>query len=95
MIRDGAGRLARLVNMIFYIQARPGVSIDALAERYGISRRQVFRDIDELEDAGVPIYYDCGYRILNEWEHIFYRKEGRHELSDKVDLRCGNEASGS
>ena len=78
-------KIPRLINMLFFIQSRPGVTAAGLAERYMISQRQVYRDINELEDAGVPIYYDYGYRVLNEWEHLFYWEEGEHELSNKIN----------
>ncbi len=35
-----------------------------LAERCGVSERTVYRDLATLSEAGAPIYYDNGYKIL-------------------------------
>lgn len=57
-------RLPRLLEMFFIIQAVPGLSAAELAERCGVSIRQCYRDLKTLEDGGVPLYNDRGYRIL-------------------------------
>lgn len=79
------GKMSRLINMIFFIQARPGVSVSTLVERYGIDERTVYRDLGCIERARVPIYYDHGYRILSGWQHIF-TFEGR-----EIDVTLSNE----
>lgn len=35
-----------------------------LAEKCGVSERTVYRDLATLAEAGAPIYYDNGYKIL-------------------------------
>ncbi len=57
-------RLSRLLEMFFTIQANPGLSAAELADRCGVSVRQCYRDLKTLEDGGVPLYNDRGYRIL-------------------------------
>ncbi|MBA2133778.1 helix-turn-helix transcriptional regulator [Capillibacterium thermochitinicola] len=57
-------RLSRLLEMFFIIQAVPGLSASELAERCGVSIRQCYRDLRTLEEGGVPIYNERGYRIL-------------------------------
>lgn len=72
----------RLLNMVFYIQAHPGIKAVALSKRYNASMRQIERDINYLEGAGVPIYAErgFGYHILNRWKHIFYDEGVTNEL---------------
>jgi predicted DNA-binding transcriptional regulator YafY len=52
--------------MIFLIEAKPGLSAEELARICGISIRNCFRDLQVLCCAGVPIYNDNGYRLLEK-----------------------------
>lgn len=60
-----SGRLKRLLRLITYLQNGTTLDAAALAERMGVSRRTLFRDIDALEAAGIPCTHDrqTGYRI--------------------------------
>lgn len=42
------------------LQLRVRLTADALAEEFGVSVRTIYRDIDELSAAGIPIYGDRG-----------------------------------
>lgn len=57
-------RVSRLLKMFFIIQAYPGLTAAQLSERCGVSQRQCFRDLRTLQDAGVPLYNDRGYRLI-------------------------------
>jgi predicted DNA-binding transcriptional regulator YafY len=59
-------KIIRLVRMILLINAHPGLSVEELAKRNGISVRQCFRDLQALCCAGVPIFCDNGYRMLEK-----------------------------
>lgn len=65
-------RLERLHAITNHLRARAPrtVSASALAERFGVSRRTIERDLRSLGDAGVPIYgvdgRTGGYTILPE-----------------------------
>ena len=51
------------------LQSGSHQNADALAEQCGVSRRTVFRDIESLREAGVPVQFDNGdqkYRIDEE-----------------------------
>lgn len=61
-------RLVRLLNMVLVIQAYPGKSIRELAGICGVGERQCFRDLRDLQAAGVPIYNDQGYRIVDRFK---------------------------
>lgn len=51
-------QLARKIRMIWLLQTGVPATADQLAQDLQISRRTVFRDIRELEDAGIDIRYD-------------------------------------
>lgn len=53
-------RIDRLTAIIIFLQGRPHVAVDKLAERYAISERTVYRDLIALQEAGVPIGSEAG-----------------------------------
>ncbi|HUU22120.1 MAG TPA: YafY family protein [Phycisphaerae bacterium] len=59
-------RIYRLLRLITLLQSGRGFSADELANELEVSRRTVFRDLNMLEMAHIPYYYDAernGYRI--------------------------------
>jgi len=59
------GRLQRLLRLITLLQGGVTLNASALAERMGVSRRTLFRDLKALEAAGIDYEYhsERGYRI--------------------------------
>lgn len=53
-------RVSRLLEMVTLIQSRMGWNARVLAERFGISRTQVFNDVRALRKAGVPVERSAG-----------------------------------
>lgn len=53
----------RLFSLIHRIAAEPGLSSKQLAEATGRSARTIFRDLEELQRLGLPLYNDNGYRF--------------------------------
>ena len=63
-------RISRIVQILTSIQAGHNYSADELASLVGVSRRTVFRDLNELEAIGVPFRFDSekgGYGIEPEF----------------------------
>jgi len=58
------------MRILTALQSGKGWSVDALSRIFGTSRRTIFRDLKELQDAGVPYRYDAGtgvYTISPEY----------------------------
>jgi predicted DNA-binding transcriptional regulator YafY len=64
-------RASRLLSILLLLQTRGRVSADTLAEEADVSVRTIYRDVDQLSAAGVPVYAERGraggFRLLDGW----------------------------
>src|SRR6056297_1482272 len=64
-------RVYRLLSLITLLQGGQGYTADQLAEELQVSRRTVFRDLNMLEMAHIPYYFDAERRSYRISEHFF------------------------
>ena len=53
-------QLSRLFELVYLLLDRKGMTADELAEHFEVSRRTIYRDVDTLAQAGIPIYAERG-----------------------------------
>ena len=53
-------RASRLLFILTTLQARGLATAQALASEYGVSQRTIYRDVEALSAAGIPIYSERG-----------------------------------
>jgi len=62
------GRLSRLLAMVPYLQARPGIRIDEAAADLGLTEDQLIKDIEQLFVCGLPGYSTDDLIDIQYWE---------------------------
>ncbi|MCK4427433.1 MAG: HTH domain-containing protein [candidate division Zixibacteria bacterium] len=58
-----ADRLLLILNLL---RSRRNLKASNLAKECEVSERTIFRDIQALSEARVPIYFDSGYKLLTD-----------------------------
>ena len=65
-------RASRLLSILITLQLQGRVSARELARRFEVSKRTIYRDVEELSAAGVPVYAEHGaaggFSLLEGWQ---------------------------
>ncbi|MCH5585378.1 YafY family transcriptional regulator [Shimazuella sp. AN120528] len=60
----------RLIELMMTVNRKRKFTVRELADEFGVSRRTILRDLQELSGLGVPLYSEVGphggYQVLNE-----------------------------
>ena len=54
-------RASRLLSLLLLLQTRGRMTAQQLASELGVSVRTIYRDVEALGAAGVPLYGDAGH----------------------------------
>ena len=54
---DDVKRISRLTALLTQLQTKRMVTAASLSEKFGVSKRTIYRDIKALEKAGVPVMF--------------------------------------
>ena len=66
-----ADRLARILSVLQLIQSKGRWNAKSIADELGVTERTIYRDLQALEFAGVPWYFDIGsesYRVRSDYQ---------------------------
>ncbi|MDO5676902.1 MAG: WYL domain-containing protein [Propionibacteriaceae bacterium] len=71
-------QLARLLRLVPYLSARPGVEVTTVAEEFGVTPAQIIKDLQVLQFCGLPGGYfddlfDVDLEVVREEGHIDFR----------------------
>ena len=63
---DDIKRISRLTAILTQLQTKRRLTAARLSEKFGVSKRTIYRDIKALERAGVPIFTEegKGYKLM-------------------------------
>ncbi|AZK48468.1 helix-turn-helix transcriptional regulator [Paenibacillus lentus] len=77
-------QINRLLEIVYILLAKRQVTAKQLAEQFGVSPRTIYRDVDTLSAAGIPVYTNKGkgggIRLLDQYVL------GKSLLSDKEQI---------
>ncbi len=95
----GVSRIYRLLRLITMLQSGRGYTVAELAGELEVSRRTVFRDLNMLEIARIPYYFDTEHKRYKIAQHFFLPPinltltEALALLTLTGRLRCSSEVS--
>ncbi|WP_316831454.1 YafY family protein [Pedobacter aquatilis] len=90
-------RLNRLSAILLQLQTRRAVKASELANKFQVSIRTIYRDINALEQIGVPVYsiQDKGYSLAEGYKisPVMFSEEEANALLTAGQIMSGNDPS--
>ena len=77
-------RFQRLLRLLDEIKNKPGQNAQQLAETFGESKRNLFRDIKLLQESGFEITSEGGYRLNGAEPALNQPEQGLHPWDVKA-----------
>ena len=77
---------SRLFRIVYYLLDKGQATAPELAERFEVSVRTIYRDIDALSGAGIPVYAEQGrnggIRLMNDFvlDRVVLSEEEKQEI---------------
>ncbi len=87
---ERVSKLWRILRIFTLIEGSSGISARDLAAKCEVSVRTVYRDVDLLKLAGIPIYSDKGYRV----QETFFLPAVQFGLQEILSLIMGAQLLG-
>jgi len=84
---ERASRIWRILKVFTLIKGKPGIDAKELAEKCEVSQRTIYRDINVLKLAGIPVYFDKGYHVSED----FFLPPVHLDLGEVLSLAKGAE----
>ncbi|WWV72044.1 hypothetical protein SOV_34040 [Sporomusa ovata DSM 2662] len=66
-------KLLRLLKVISLIERRHGATLNNLAEECNVCERNIYRDLDALNESGIPVYFDVETKRYRFMDKVFLR----------------------
>lgn len=86
-------KAGRLFNILYHLLNKGQATANELAEKFEVSVRTIYRDIDALSEAGIPVYTEAGrsggIRLLGDFvldRTVFSEEEKKEMLSALASL---------
>ncbi len=93
---------SRLFKIVYYLLDRGQATAPELAERFEVSVRTIYRDIDALSGAGIPVYAEAGrnggIHLMNDFvldKAVLSEEEKQEILSALQSINAAQNMSGS
>jgi len=80
---------SRLFQILYYLLGRGEATAPELAEKFEVSTRTIYRDIDRLSGAGIPIYTTTGHKGGVHLDENFVLKRSILSKEDMEDILMG------
>ncbi len=80
---------SRLFQIIYYLLNKGEATASELAEKFEVSVRTIYRDIDKLSGAGIPVYTTTGYKGGVHLDENFVLKKSLLSKEDMQNILMG------
>ena len=80
---------SRLFQILYHLLGRGEATASDLAEKFEVSVRTIYRDIDKLSSAGIPVYTTAGYKGGIHLDEDFVLKKSVLSNEDMQNILTG------